>query len=323
MLLVSGCLSDEGPLFTPIEVSEAPEGMPASAAEPSSESADPAQVSPVPEVLTVPALDVPAQPVTPAGAEAAAEGDEMPPAPAAVTPTGPCDADELLFCETFEAVAAGVYPEGEPWLPELSGCGTHVVDAAGPAVSGTNALRADQGAYPECMLHADVSGEGDLYVRSRVFLEVGGAERDQYLTVLEFGTSATRDDPELRIGVRPETGSLCDGQPGIDVTGSGLAAGPRTACGGFALEPERWYCIEAHLVRGGDGRDLGLAVSVDGVSLVDETFTGADAWNGSSLFLKVGRASYGASAPGAIWHDDIAVSRLPLPCEPVALAPAN
>jgi hypothetical protein len=43
---------------------------------------------------------------------------------------------------------------------------------------------------------------------------------------------------------------------------------------------------------------------------------GAAGWAGDELYLKLGRAAYGASGPGSLWHDDVAVSREPLPCLP-------
>jgi hypothetical protein len=78
------------------------------------------------------------------------------------------------------------------------------------------------------------------------------------------------------------------------------------------LEPERWYCIEGHLTRS-DG-NLSLTLSVDGEEIIARDFVGAPVWDGSDLFVKVGRAAYGASGSGTVWHDDVAVSRQPTPC---------
>ncbi|HVZ37292.1 MAG TPA: hypothetical protein VG963_32950, partial [Polyangiaceae bacterium] len=227
-------------------------------------------------------------------------------APAAVDP---CPASgNFLLCDSFEASAAGSFPQGAGWLPELSSCGTHVVDASGPSVSGTHALRADAGGYPECMLHADVSGENDLYVRTHVLLGPG-TELGQYLSLLEFGARASQDDPELRVGLRAPGDGTCADAPGLDVSGSGLSGGAKTACSGLALEQQRWYCLEAHLAR--NDRQLSVSVSVDGASAVDASFTGTNAWAAPDLFVKLGRADYGKNGQGSVWHDDVAISRAP------------
>jgi hypothetical protein len=244
------------------------------------------------------------------GASSSAGQPSPAPTPAAVDP---CPASgNFLLCDSFEASAAGSFPQSAGWLPELAGCGTHVVDAAGPSVSGMHALRADAGGYPECMLHAAVSGENDLYVRTHVLLGPG-TEPGQYLSLLEFGTRASQDDPELRIGIRAAGDGTCAAAPGLDVSGSGLSGGAKTACSGLTLEQQRWYCLEAHLVR--NDRQLSVSVSVDGASAVDASFTGTNAWAAPDLFVKLGRADYGKSGPGSVWHDDVAISREPLPCD--------
>jgi hypothetical protein len=234
--------------------------------------------------------------------------------PATEVATDPCALEDAIVCDTFEEMSADVFPEGAPWLPELAGCGSHTIDGAGPSTSGTNALRAGGGGYPECMLHAELSGEDDIYVRTRVFIEGTVDLLSEYLTLIEFGVFPAQDDPELRIGVRPELDSVCPGAPGLDVSGSGLAMGTATACTGFVLEAERWYCLEAHLVRAGVNSNL--SVSIDGAPLAVRDFVGADPWAVPDLYVKLGRASYGASGSGSIWHDDVAIGRQPIPCQP-------
>jgi hypothetical protein len=234
--------------------------------------------------------------------------------PAEPPATDPCALEDAIVCDTFEDLPADAFPQGAGWLPELAGCGSHTVDGQGPSTSGTSALRAGADGYPECMLHAELSGEADIYVRTRVFIEGSVDLLAEYLTLIEFGARAAQDDPELRIGVRPELDGVCPAAPGLDVTGSGLAMGTATACTGFALVPERWYCLEAHLVRAGP--DSSLSVSIDGAPLVTRDFAGADAWATPDLYVKFGRASYGASGRGSVWHDDVAVGRQPIPCQP-------
>jgi hypothetical protein len=163
------------------------------------------------------------------------------------------------------------------------------------------------------MLHADSSGEAEVFVRTRVYLGDGDALIGQYLSLLEFGARPDQDDPELRIGVRPTTDNIC-ATPGLDVTGTGLSTGSSTDCSGFVLEPARWYCIEGHLSR--SGANLNLTISVDGAEVIARDFVGASVWDGSDLFVKLGRAAYGAAGSGTVWHDDIAVSRQPTPCGP-------
>jgi hypothetical protein len=253
------------------------------------------------------------------------------PEPAAVDA---CAFGSAILCDTFEDALENAFPSSASWLPELAGCGSHRVDGTGPSFSGTRALRVDDGGYPECMLHADLSDEVDVYVRTRVFIggdEIaggdgpdtgspgdaglgGGAPLSQYLSLIEFGSREAQDDPELRIGVRPPIDSVCPGVPGVDVSGGGLVGGTATECTGFVLEPERWYCIAVHLARAGG--NLSVNVSVDGTELSARDFIGTAEWAANGLFFKVGRAAYGASGRGSIWHDDVAVGREPIPCGP-------
>jgi polysaccharide lyase-like protein len=318
-LAANACVSDEGDLFAGVEppsrddprmvpLAAQPEASPIAPAPPTSTVSSSEQ-------MIAPARDLAPLPQAPAAAsapsEAAAEADGE---PAAVEPSNPCEATDLLACDTFESTDVGKFPEGPGWLPELAGCGTHSIDDTGPVFSGTRSLRVADGGYPECMLHADVSGEADVYVQTRLFLGADATLLDQYMSLLEFGAAASTDDPELRVGIRPSLDNLCNGVPGLDITGSGLQGGPKTACSGVQLERERWYCVEAHLSRV-DG-DLSLSLSLDGQPLLDDSFTGAAAWAGTPLFVKVGRAAYGASSRGTLWYDDLVVSREPLPCGP-------
>jgi hypothetical protein len=322
-LLATGCLSSGEPLFTedPVfELGPPPAQMPG-AGTPARTGENPTSsvaVSPAPEQLFGAGRDV-----TPpaAGASDPVEPEPLPGTAAdePAAPVDPCGLEGLILCDSFEAAAEGVFPAtvpnslGEGWLPELAGCGSHSVDGAGPSFSGTKALRADDGGYPECMLHADSSGEAEVFVRTRVYLGDGDALIGQYLSLLEFGARPDQDDPELRIGVRPSNDNIC-ATPGLDVTGTGLSTGSRTDCTGFVLEPSRWYCIEGHLTRS-EG-NLNLTISVDGEEVIARDFVGASVWNGSDLFVKVGRAAYGASGSGTVWHDDVAVGRQPTPCGP-------
>jgi hypothetical protein len=100
----------------------------------------------------------------------------------------------------------------------------------------------------------------------------------------------------------------------VDVSGNGLTGGSTTDCTGFELEPGRWYCVEAHFARA--GASLALGVSIDGAQLLDRSFVSTPAWDGPELFVKLGRAAYGSSSAGSIWHDDVAVGRQPIPCGP-------
>jgi hypothetical protein len=115
------------------------------------------------------------------------------------------------------------------------------------------------------------------------------------------------------VGLRPPGGSLCGASPGLDVSVSGLqGSGPNTACSGVQLEPERWYCLLAHVVR--DGRRLDYELSLDGTPLLSTSELRLGASWDDELYLKLGRAAYGTNPAGSLWHDDVAVSRLPLPC---------
>jgi hypothetical protein len=315
-LLAAGCISTGEPLFTEeftFEPGPAPAQMPATAdmAPVSPEdSTSSVAVSPAPEQLFGVGRDVtsPGGPATPVAPEPPGTVTTDP-----AVPLDPCGFEGLILCDSFETAAEGLFPGAEGWLPELAGCGSHRVDGAGPSFSGTQALRADDGGYPECMLHADSSGEAEVFVRTRVYLGDGDALVDQYLTLLEFGARPNQDDPELRIGVRPTNDNIC-ATPGLDVTGTGLSTGSRTDCTGLVLEPARWYCIEGHLTR--SDRNLSLTISVDGQEIIARDFVGASVWDGSDLFVKVGRAAYGASGSGTVWHDDITISRQPTPCGP-------
>jgi hypothetical protein len=310
-----GCMPGNGEQLFPDEVAESaePAATPVGVDAPvDTTSQAPLTNTPfVPEQLIGGVRDmVPAAPAA-AGGEA-----ETSPEPVVQEELGPdpCAADGMLVCDGFEADANDAFPLDGGWLPELAGCGTHRVDGAGPTTSGSKALRVDEGGYPECMLHAELSGEEDIFVRTRIFLGAEGSMLDQYVSLLEFGARRAQDDPELRIGLRPTLDSLCPGVPGVDVSGSGFVGGPTTECTGFVLEPERWYCLEGHLTRAGG--NLSLSLSVDGTELVATDLVGAAGWAGDELYLKLGRAAYGASGPGSLWHDDVAVSREPLPCPP-------
>lgn len=241
-----------------------------------------------------------------------------PPAPpAGPAPAAPCPAEGLLLCESFEQSESGTFP-GEPWLPELPGCGTHRVESSPSGSqlshSGSRALGTVAGGYPECMLHAELEDEPELYLRSWVRLGAEPQLREQYLTLLELGPREDKDEPELRIGLRPAGSGLCGSNPGLDVSVSGLqGSGPVADCSGVQLEPERWYCLQAHVVR--DERRMSYELSLDGTPLLQsssELRLGA-AWN-DDLYFKVGRAAYGTSPIGSLWQDDVAVSRSPLPC---------
>lgn len=313
-LLTMGCLSTGEPLFTEDNGFESPFAMETAAPTMPVVPNNPGSAATlVPEQLFGVGRDV-TQPIAPNPvAPTAAAAMEADPASAdPEVPLDPCGLEGVILCDSFEGSLAGAFPAADGWLPELSGCGSHSVDGAGPAFSGTSALRVDEGGYPECMLHADSSGEAELFVRTRVFLGDGEA-LGEYLSLLEFGARPDQDDPELRIGVRPDTDDIC-AVAGLDVTGTGLATGSRTDCTGFVLEPERWYCIEGHLTR--NGVNLSLTLSVDGTEVATREFAGASVWDGSDLFVKVGRAAYGSTARGSIWHDDVAVSRQPTPCGP-------
>lgn len=242
--------------------------------------------------------------------EASVPGDED---EVAKVPFDPCDVPGLLSCVTFEDAPSGEFPGGEPWLAELPGCGTHVVDEAGEGPFGAKALRADGGGYPECMLHMDLQGEADVFVRSWIRLQP--ELLDQYVSLLEWGPESNQDEPELRIGSRPNAGSLCPTAPGLDVSVSGLASGSATDCSGFELEPERWYCLQAHVTR--SATSLAVSLSVDGEMVVERSYSSLNQpWNASAFYFKLGRAAYGSSGSGALWHDDVAVGLELPPCGP-------
>jgi hypothetical protein len=261
-------------------------------------------------------LELAPAPAEPPPAAAVPEAPPPPPAPA----FDPCPAPGLLLCDSFENEASGAFPALAPWLPELSGCGTHRVDESGVSVSGTKALLATGGGYPECMLHALLPAgmpdqRDELYVRSWVRLGPEPELLQRYLTLIELGARPAQDDPELRIGLRPQGGSLCTSAPGLDVSVSGLQSGSSTGCSGFAIEPERWYCLQAHVTR--QARSLDYELSVAGTSVLSATDVRLGPnWNERSWYLKVGRAAYGENATGSVWQDDVAVSQEPLPCGP-------
>jgi hypothetical protein len=318
--LALGCVSTDEPLFDGVAVPElrsddrvestAQSAAPAAAMEPAAGMlASSAEAEPVQLVLAPPSPEV--APVAPVEAGADAPEPEPEPVPA----FEPCGSAGLLLCDTFEDAAPGTFPATARWLPELSGCGTHRVDDSGVSTSGVKSLRADAGGYPECMLHADLDTEEEVYVRSWVRLGPEPDLRAQYSSLLEFGPRAAQDEPELRIGLRPQGSDLCTTTPGLDVSVSGLPSGSATSCSGFTLEPERWYCLQVHVKRLTRGLDYEL--SVDGASVLSasDLRLGA-AWNDQHWYFKVGRAAYGLSARGSLWHDDVAVGREPLPCGP-------
>jgi hypothetical protein len=323
LALTLGCVSTDAALFREGPGDEGTAALPAAPVElspPPTPSASPSPadaVSPsAPEQLLGGIRDdasiAPAQGGE-AGQERDAAVDPAPPPPPEAVATDPCAFADAILCDSFEDMPANVFPTGAGWLPELSGCGSHIVDGAGPSFSGKKALRGDSGAYPECMLHAELVGVDDVYVRTHVFIDGAGDLLSQYTSLLEFGSRAGQDEPELRIGVRPALDSLCPSVPGVDVSGSGLAGGPATECTGFELVPDRWYCVEAHFMRA--DANLTLVVSIDGAELTHRNFASTPEWSGD-LYVKLGRASYGASSGGSVWHDDVAVGRQPIPCVP-------
>ena len=323
-LLGIGCLSTDEPLFRTV-TAPASDSDPAASATLDIASKDvvlplrPEDGIASPLGLAPPSNENGAQ----AGQETPRSEAELPPVAAPVPPPrASCTEEGLLLCETFEGEASGAFPATGPWLSELPGCGTHVVDESGGSVSGTKALRANSGGYPECMLHADLGQEGELYVRSWVRLgaepPLPGAELplpEEYLSLLELGGRETQDEPELRIGVRPSGGSLCANAPGLDVSVSGIGGGSKTDCSGVVLEPEEWYCLQAHVTR--EGPRLSISLAVDGQNVLEQQYERlGPGWNGPSSFLKLGQAAYGPSARGSVWHDDVAVGRQPLSCTP-------
>lgn len=310
-VFTAGCLSTDEALFRSVEGPEEQTGLLSPAA-----SSAPASVESRPEQLPA-SLDLdPATPAASPDPEPPAAAEQTPPSDEAevtMVPFDPCAAPGLLSCDTFEEAPDGAFPSGEPWLPELPGCGTHVVDGALMGPYGARALRAAGGGYPECMLHMDLASEADVFVRSWIRLEA--EPLNEYVSLLEFGPEQSLDEPEIRIGSRPSGGSLCPEFPGLDVSVSGLVAGSATDCSGFALEPERWYCVQAHVTR--SGSSLSVSLAVDGETLLERDYSSLNApWSGTGFFLKLGRAAYGAGGSGALWHDDVAVGREPLPCGP-------
>jgi hypothetical protein len=316
-LIATGCLSAEESLFRAVEVPEqATDVSSTPGAVPTLEVLD---FTRVPEVLLPVALLPPAAPVieAPEGGRGAADGvdNEVLAGDTDIeTVFDPCAAPGFLLCDTFEASTTGAFPDALQWQTELPGCGTHLVDES-VSLSGSKALRTASGGYPECMLHADLEGETDVFVRAWIRL---GSEPDllrEYFSLLEWGPSEDQDEPELRIGLRPGSGGLCPASPGLDVSVSGLEGGTATDCTGFTFEPERWYCVQAHLTR--DSKQLSISLAVDGETLLEQDYTSLGAgWRESSSYFKLGRAAYGASATGSVFHDDVAVSREPVPCEP-------
>jgi len=222
-----------------------------------------------------------------------------------------CGDPNLLFCEDFEADVAGAFPGASQWLPEAGGCGSHTVSAAVPAHSGAQSLQATGAAYPGCMVHADVTGNDELYVRSWVRLGAPSTDSGHHVALLELGPRSNQDDPEFRIGMRAD--APCN-DPGVDVTVGGLSAGERTECSGFDLSADRWYCVQAHVIK--QNGSITFDVSVDGAAVVPQTtYTGLNAeWN-DALFFKFGRASYGGNNTWTLWHDDIAVGTAPIGCD--------
>jgi len=314
-LFTAGCLSTDEPLFKDVAAPEErmnpgamqsalPSGM--SGVVQSSEQ-QPTALDFAPPSATAPSAAPPASAAMPVPA-----GDE---AEVAVTPFAPCEAPGLLSCDTFEERVSAEFPSGDPWQAELQGCGTHVVDESGVSHSGSKALRADSGGYPECMLHVDLEGDADVFVRSWIRIGSEPELLQQYMSLLEWGPQGSQDEPEVRIGLRPNGGSVCPTTPGLDVSVSVLAAGSATDCTGVGLEAEQWYCVQAHLALSEAG--LSVSLALDGETLLEQDYSDlAASWRSAGLFFKLGRAAYGASARGSLWHDDVAVGREPMPCGP-------
>jgi hypothetical protein len=308
VLLAVGCVSTDEPLFGAMAVPETLTDPIESSAPSSAPALSVAASESVPEQRP----EVVALMVLPPAMQAAPSPlPDVP--PLAPPPFEPCAGSGLLLCDTFENTASGAFPSASPWLPELAGCGTHRVDSS-VSVSGKNALRAAAGGYPECMLHADLNKEEEVYIRSWVQLGPEPELLEQYLSLLELGAREAQDEPELRIGLRPAGGSLCASSPGLDVSSSGVANGSTTACSGFALEPGQWYCLQAHVKR--QGRRLDYELAVDGVNVLSASDLRLGASWDDQWYFKLGRAAYGASPPGSVWHDDVAVGREPVPCGP-------
>jgi hypothetical protein len=314
LLFAIGCASTDEPLFGGVDV---PDLRPDDAVESTVQSPAPGSTAAQGEASAGEGSEPSQQVLQLAPATALPPAPPAPPAPAppppSPPPADPCGSAGLLFCDTFENETSGAFPALAPWLPELSGCGTHRVDESGVSVSGTRALLAVAGGYPECMLHAELQERDEVFVRSWVRLGPEPELLEHYLSLIELGARQAQDEPELRIGLRPAGGSLCASTPGLDVSVSGLQSGSATGCSGFAVEPERWYCLQAHVKR--QARSLDYELSVDGTSVLSAAGVRLGPnWNERSWYVKIGRAAYGESAAGSVWHDDVAVSQEPLPC---------
>jgi hypothetical protein len=315
LLLAVGCVSTDEPLFGAVAVPETRSDPIESSVQSSAPAVAVGALESLPEQALEPVALVVPPPAAAAPDTTPPPDEATPPEPAVVLPPfDACAGSGLLLCDTFESNTGGAFPRAPFWLPELSGCGTHRVDSS-ESVSGQSALRATAGGYPECMVHADLNTEEEVYLRSWVRLDAEPELLEQYLTLLELGTRQAQDEPELRIGLRPAGGSLCPSSPGLDVSVSGLSGGSATGCSGFALEPERWYCLQARVKR--QDRRLDYELAVDGVNVLSASDVRlGNGWNERQWYFKLGRAAYGASTKGAVWHDDVAVGREPVPCGP-------
>jgi len=132
-----------------------------------------------------------------------------------------------------------------------------------------------------------------------------------HVALLELGPRSNQDDPEFRIGMRAD--APCN-DPGMDVTVGGLSTGERTECSGFDLSADRWYCVQAHVLK--QNGNITFDVRVDGATVVPETtYTGLSADWTDALFFKFGRASYGGNNTWTVWHDDVAVGTAPIACD--------
>jgi len=203
-LLGIGCLSTDEPLFRAVTAPASDSDSAARAALGSTASNDVALPLGAEEDIAG-NLELAPSPAEDEGQTAVEETPraeaELPPVVAPVTPPrDPCSEAGLLLCETFESAASGAFPGTSPWLAELPGCGTHVVEESGVSVSGSRALRANSGAYPECMLHAELGEERELYVRSWVRLGAEPQLREVYLSLLELGSRESQDEPGCALG---------------------------------------------------------------------------------------------------------------------------
>jgi hypothetical protein len=222
-----------------------------------------------------------------------------------------CADASVLFCDDFETEALGAFPSAQGVLPQAGGCGSHTVDDSVPAHAGTRSLEATGAGYPGCMVHTDVSGQNELYIRSWVRLGAASTDSGHSVTVLELGPSSNQDDPEFRIGFRAD--APCT-DPGLDVTVGGLNAGEQTECSGFDLDPDRWYCLQAHMLK--ENGNVTFDVQVDGAAVVGETtYAGLSAAWSNALFFKFGRAAYGGNNTWSLWQDDVAIGTAPISCE--------